>query len=38
MPIASHDPKAGVLNFARTYTNLEDYKASESEGSGVVTN
>ncbi len=34
--IAGHDLKAGVLNFARSYTNLEAYKAGEGEGSGEL--
>lgn len=36
VPISGHDLKSGVLNFARYYTNLDDYKAGEDEGSGVL--
>ncbi len=36
VPIAGHDLKTGVLNFARSYTNLEAYKEGEGEGSGVL--
>lgn len=33
---ALHDLHSGNLNFARSYSNLEEYRAAESEGSGVL--
>ncbi|WP_051411163.1 cohesin domain-containing protein [Acetivibrio clariflavus] len=33
---ALHDLKSGILNFSRSYTNLEAYRASESEKSGIL--
>lgn len=36
LPMASHDLEAGILNFSRSYTSLEDYRTNGNEGPGKL--